>query len=126
MEDRFQPTRTVTTERASRVPAGLKLAYTAYMAVLVPVYLLRANQLSVFLRCPLILTLIAIWREDAPLVSMCCVGIVLPQLFWVADFLPAAKPGVLGAGGSDDCQSPSPSRFVGPDCAPRVASALRG
>jgi hypothetical protein len=89
VEDHFQPTRTVTTQRASRVPTGLKLAYTAYMAVLVPVYWHYYGPTNFLYFCDiaLILSLIAIWREDALLVSMCCVGIVLPQLFWVADFL---------------------------------------
>ena len=38
--DRFRPNATgpVTMQHASRVPAGLKLAYTAYTAVLIPVY----------------------------------------------------------------------------------------
>jgi hypothetical protein len=35
----------------------------------------------------LLLTTIAIWRENALLVSMCCVGILLPQTFWAVDFL---------------------------------------
>jgi hypothetical protein len=89
VEERFQPTPTVTTERASRVPTGLKLAYTAYMAVLVPVYWHYYGPTNFLYFCDvaLILTLIAISREDALLVSMCCVGVVLPQLFWVADFL---------------------------------------
>jgi hypothetical protein len=83
--DRFQPNPT----GPSRVPTGLKLAYTAYMAVLVPVYWHYYGPTNFLYFCDvaLILTLIAIWREDALLVSMCSVGIALPQLFWVADFL---------------------------------------
>ena len=34
----------------------------------------------------LILTLIAFWNENALLVSMSAVGIVVPQIFWVLDF----------------------------------------
>jgi hypothetical protein len=83
------PTGQVTMERASRVPTGLKLAYTAFMAVLVPVYWHYYGPTNFLYFCDvaLILTLIAIWREDGLLVSMCSVGILLPNLFWVADFL---------------------------------------
>jgi hypothetical protein len=60
--DRFQPNATVTTEQASRVPTGLKLAYTAYMAVLVPVYWHYYGPTNFLYFCDvaLILTLIAI------------------------------------------------------------------
>jgi hypothetical protein len=89
--DRFQPNATgqVMLQRASRVPTALKLAYTAYVAVLVPVYWHYYGPTNFLYFCDvaLILTLIAIWREDALLVSMCSVGIVLPQMFSVADFL---------------------------------------
>ena len=34
----------------------------------------------------LLLTLVGIWRGNALLVSMCAVGILLPQLLWVTDF----------------------------------------
>ena len=88
--DRFQPNATgQVTLHASRVPTALKLAYTAYVAVLVPVYWHYYGPTNFLYFCDvaLILTLIAIWREDALLVSMCSVGIVLPQMFWVADFL---------------------------------------
>jgi len=79
----------VMTQTASRVPIGLKLAYTAFMAVLIPVYWHYYGPTNFLYFCDvaLILTLVAIWREDALIVSMCAVGIVLPQMFWVADFL---------------------------------------
>jgi hypothetical protein len=89
--DRFWSNATgqVKAQHAARVPTGLKLAYATYMAVLVPVYWHYYGPTNFLYFCDvaLILTLIAIWREDALLVSMCAVGIVLPQMFWVADFL---------------------------------------
>jgi hypothetical protein len=59
------------------------------MAVLIPVYWHYYGPTNFLYFCDiaLILTLVAIWREDALLVSMCSIGIVLPQMFWVADFL---------------------------------------
>jgi hypothetical protein len=79
----------IATQSASRVPIGLKLAYTAYMAVLIPVYWHYYGPTNFLYFCDvaLILTLIAIWPENALLISMCSVGILLPQMFWVADFL---------------------------------------
>jgi hypothetical protein len=76
-------------QHESRVPTGLKLAYTAYMAVLIPVYWHYYGPTNFLYFCDvaLIFTLVAIWREDALLASMCSIGIVLPQMFWVADFL---------------------------------------
>src|ERR1700693_5055382 len=79
----------IVTETASRVPIGLKLAYTAYVAVLIPVYwhFYGPTNFLYFCDISLILTLVVIWPENALLISMCAVGILLPQTFWVADFL---------------------------------------
>jgi hypothetical protein len=75
--------------QAARVPLGLKLAFTAFMAVLVPVYLHFYGPTNFLYFCDiaLILTLIAIWPENALIVSMCAIGIVIPQAVWVVDFL---------------------------------------
>lgn len=76
------------TPHPSRVPIGLKLAFTAFMAVLIPLYWHNYGPTNFLYFCDvaLIVTLIAIWREDALLASMGAVGIVLPQMLWVADF----------------------------------------
>ena len=77
------------TRTASRVPLPLKVAYTAFMAVLIPVYWHYYGPTNFLYFCDvaLILTLIAIWPENALLISMCAIGIVVPQALWVADFL---------------------------------------
>jgi hypothetical protein len=77
------------TPTASRVPLGLKLAYTAFMAVLVPVYWRYYGPTNFLYFCDvaLILTLIAIWPENALLISMCAIGIMIAQAIWVIDFL---------------------------------------
>ncbi len=69
--------------------SALKLAYTAFMAVLVPVYLHFYGPTNFLYFCDiaLILTLIAIWPENALIISMCAIGIVIPQAVWVVDFL---------------------------------------
>lgn len=75
-----------------RLPLSLKLAYTAFMAVLVPVYWYFYGPTNFLYFCDLalFLTLVGIWTESALLVSMCAVGILVPQALWVADFLGGA------------------------------------
>jgi hypothetical protein len=65
-----------TTSTAPRVPVWLKLAYTAFMAVLVPVYLRNYGPTNFLYFCDvaLIITLVGIWIESPLLVSMCAVG----------------------------------------------------
>src|SRR3954471_7486944 len=72
-----------------RLPLWLKLVYSAYMAVLVPVYWHYYGPTNFLYFCDvaMILTLIAVWTENALLVSMCAVGILAPQALWVLDFL---------------------------------------
>ncbi|HEX4407942.1 MAG TPA: hypothetical protein VH206_04125 [Xanthobacteraceae bacterium] len=76
-------------EMPARVPLPLKIAYTGFMAVLVPVYWRYYGPTNFLYFCDitLILTLIAIWPENALLISMGCVGILIPQVYWVFDFL---------------------------------------
>jgi len=80
-------TRTATQTR--RVPLWLKLVYTAFMAVLIPVYWHYYGPTNFLYFCDitLILLTIAIWTENAFLVSMGCVGVLVPQAYWVFDFL---------------------------------------
>ncbi|MGE3262345.1 MAG: hypothetical protein AB7K68_11245 [Bacteriovoracia bacterium] len=72
-----------------RLPLPLKLAYTAFMAILIPVYWHYYGPTNFLYFCDvaLILTLVGIWTESTLLISMCAVGIILPQALWVADFL---------------------------------------
>jgi len=71
-----------------RVPAWLKWAYTAFMAVLVPVYWANYGPANFIYFCDasLFLTLFAVWMDNALLVSMSAVGILVPQFFWCVDF----------------------------------------
>ncbi len=72
-----------------RLPLPFKLAYTAFMAVLVPVYWYYYGPTNFLYFCDvaLFLTLAGIWLESPLLVSMCAVGIVAPQILWCIDFL---------------------------------------
>jgi len=71
------------------LPLWVKLAYTAFMAVLVPVYWYYYGPTNFLYFCDvaLLITLVGVWIESPLLVSMCAVGILAPQLLWVIDFL---------------------------------------
>jgi len=73
----------------SRLPLFLKLGYTAFMAVLVPVYWYYYGPTNFLYFCDVaaIMTLVAVWTESALLLSAALVGIFLPQMLWVVDFL---------------------------------------
>jgi hypothetical protein len=70
------------------IPLWIKLAYTAFMAVLVPVYWLNYGPQNFLYFCDiaLFLTLIAIWLESPLIASMPAVGILAPQFLWLADY----------------------------------------
>lgn len=71
-----------------RLPLVVKLGFTGFMAVLVPVYWANYGPTNFLYFCDvaLFLTLAAVWAESALLASMAAVGIVLPQMIWVVDF----------------------------------------
>jgi len=74
---------------ANRIPLWVKLAYTAFMAVLVPVYWYYYGPTNFLYFCDtsLLITLVGIWIESPLLVSMCAVGIIGSQTLWVVDFV---------------------------------------
>lgn len=73
----------------THIPLWAKLMLTAYVLVLVPVYWWTYGPTNFLFFCDmaLLLTLVAMWRESALLVSAAAVGILLPQLLWALDFL---------------------------------------
>jgi hypothetical protein len=78
--------------QTKRIPIAVKLLFTAFMAVLVPVYWKNYGLTNFLYFCDvaLFLTLAAVWLESPLLAAMSAVGIVLPQLFWCADFIATA------------------------------------
>ena len=73
----------------ARLPLWLKLAYTAFMLVLVPVYWRNYGPTNFLYFCDaaLFITLVGMWLESPLLVSMCAVGIIASQTLWVIDFV---------------------------------------
>jgi len=73
---------------ASAVPLWLKISYTAFVAITIPVYV-RAYGPGNFLwfsDIALLVTVAALWSESAFLASMMAVGVLLPELAWNLSF----------------------------------------
>jgi hypothetical protein len=70
------------------IPLWVKLAYTGFCAVMVPVYWVDYGPTNFLYFCDVaaFFTLAALWSENALLAAIPAVGIVLPQLVWVLDF----------------------------------------
>ncbi len=86
----FQPTQTGNTSAAARkIHPIVRWLYTAFMAVLVPVYWSKYGPTNFLYFCDvaLFLTLAGIWLESGLLCSMAAVGILLPQAVWCVDFV---------------------------------------
>jgi hypothetical protein len=81
-----------TAGRGRRVPLWLKCSFTGFVALLVPCYwrLYGPTNFLYFCDLSLFFTLAAVWTESALLASMPAVGILLPQAFWMLDFLSTA------------------------------------
>ena len=66
----------------------LKIGYTVFVAVLVPVYWVNYGPTNFLYFCDiaLLITLYTVWKESALGASMAAVGILAPQVFWCLDF----------------------------------------
>jgi hypothetical protein len=76
-------------ERVGRIPLGVKLVYTAFMAVMVPYYWSNYGPRNFLYFCDaaLLLTLAGMWLESPLIISMQALAIMVPQMAWVAVFL---------------------------------------
>jgi len=72
-----------------RIPLSVKIAYTAFVMVLVPFYLDFYGPANFLWLCDIALltTVLALWLESSFLASMQLVAILIPSLIWLADFL---------------------------------------
>lgn len=75
-----------------RIPLPAKIAFSAFVAVLVPYYWNAYGPTNFLYFCDVALffALGAMWLESPLLASMPAVGILLPQSLWMVDFLAAA------------------------------------
>ncbi len=71
-----------------KIPLVVKIVYSAFMAVLIPVYLWFYGPTNFLYFCDqaLLFTLVGIWLESPLLLSIPAAGIFLPQMLWIADF----------------------------------------
>ncbi|EDY19703.1 conserved hypothetical protein [Chthoniobacter flavus Ellin428] len=69
------------------IPLWVKIAYTVFLAVLIPNYWRVYGPTNFLYFCDVaaFLTLFALWMESALLASVAAVGIVLPQILWAFD-----------------------------------------
>lgn len=74
--------------RQPRLPLWLKLGYTGFLAILLPIYWRDYGPTNFLYFCDVALffTLAAVWLESSLLASIPLVGIFLPQMLWVIDF----------------------------------------
>jgi hypothetical protein len=79
--------------RPARIPTWFKFAYTAFVAVLVPYYWVNYTPWNFLYFCDiaLILGAVALWSENPLLASLPAVGLVLPQMLWVLDFMSGSR-----------------------------------
>ena len=72
-----------------RIPYLVKLLYSAFVAIVVPLYWAAYGPWNFLYFCDvaLLVTAAAIWIESPLLVSMQAVAIVAPQTLWVVDLL---------------------------------------
>lgn len=72
-----------------RLPLWLKIAYTLFLAIMIPVYWHDYGPTNFLYFCDVaaFLALAALWSESALLASIAAVGILIPQLLWVLDFI---------------------------------------
>ena len=84
--------KTASPDSSRPIPLPLKLAYTAFVAVLVVYYWAEYGPTNFLYFCDLalFLTLWSVWTERSLAASMAGVGILLPQLGWQVDFLSTA------------------------------------
>jgi hypothetical protein len=73
----------------SRLPLWLKLAFTAFLLLMVPVYWANYGPTNFLYFCDISLFLVALslWTERSLPASMAAVGILIPQFLWCCDFL---------------------------------------
>jgi hypothetical protein len=85
------------------IPLWLKIGYTVFVALLVPIYAKRwgwGNFLW-FSDVALLLMVPALWLESSLLVSMMAVGVLIPETFWNISFFLRLLTGIKFGGLTD-------------------------
>jgi hypothetical protein len=93
-DERFPSSR-----RRLAIPLWIKVAYTAFMALMIPVYLRNYGITNFLYFCDVaaVVTLVAMWMESPLVLSAMLVGAFIPQMLWVIDFM-GELTGLFGLG----------------------------
>lgn len=77
-----------TSAAAGRIPVWIKLAYTMFLAVIVPVWLVKNGPTNFlwFSDIAMLVTGAALWLESPLLASTMAVGVLLPESYWNVSF----------------------------------------
>src|SRR6266498_4712168 len=104
----------MTTITSRRIPIWVKVAYSAFVAIVVPSYWVTYSPWNFLYFCviALLVTAVAIWIESPLLVSMQAVAITLPQMLWVVDLLCRLIAGVHVTGVTGYMLDPSIPLFL--------------
>jgi hypothetical protein len=91
------------------IPLGLKIAYTVFFVVWVPVVALSWGWTNYLWLCDVanFVLLVAIWRESPLLISSQGVAVLLVQLIWWIDFFTRLLLGFHPVGGTEYMFDPS-------------------
>lgn len=86
-----------------RIPLSLKLIYTAWMAVWIPVYWLHAGPENFLWLCDVanLLVGVALWLESPLLMSAQAVGVLFVQIVWCGDYFGRLILGFHPIGGTE-------------------------
>jgi hypothetical protein len=100
----------------THIPLWLKLAFTAYTAVLLPAYALKADagvrNFLWFSDLALFTTVAALWLENSLLASVTAVGVLGPELLWTISFFVRLLTGKRVSGLTDYMFDGRRSRFM--------------
>jgi hypothetical protein len=96
------------------LPLWLKLSYSAFVAVLVPIYMRQYGwgNFLWFSDVALLLGCVAIWLEHPLLASTQAVAVVIPEAFWILEFVLRLTTGTRLLGLTDYMFDESIPRFV--------------
>src|SRR5687767_13349335 len=72
----------------NQIPLWIKVLYTLYLCVLVPVYWIKHGPTNFlwFSDIALLVTAVALWLESSLLASTMALAVALPELLWNAGF----------------------------------------
>ena len=103
-----------TKSEAGVISLWVKVAYTVFLCVLIPAYVIRygfANFLW-FSDIALLTAAVALWLESRLLASMMAVAVLLPEAVWNVSFFGRLLTGVRITGLADYMFDPKKSLFI--------------